>query len=237
MPQPHQFDTRNRLLRTLSLADFALLQPHLERVDLPLRMVLIAPGALISHLYFPETGIVSIVSPESPAKIEVGLIGRDGLVGASTVLLGGSHSPHEHFVQMAGEAFRIETVALCAAVDESRSLRALLLRFVLMELVQARQTAFVNARFPIEARLARWLLLYHDRVDGDELMVTHEFLSMMLGVQRSGVTLTLQNLEGAGRIRSRRGRIEILDRERLLEVAGSSYGTTEAEYDRLIGTK
>lgn len=220
----------------LSATDFTLLQPHLKSVKTPIRMMLIAPGEPIEHLYFIESGLASITSGGEASKIEVGMIGREGVVGASTVLLGGEHSPHEHFVQMAGEALRIETVALCAAADESLSLRKLLLRFVLTELVQARQTAYVNASFGIETRLARWLLLCHDRVDGDEFPITHEFLSIMLGVQRSGVTLAMHNLEGAGYIRARRGRIEVLDRDRLREAANGSYGTTEAEYARLIGT-
>ena len=120
------------------------------------------------------------------------------------------------------------------AVDTSPTLRKLLSRYVFSELVQSRQTAFVNATFGIETRLARWLLLCHDRANGDELTVTHEFLSMMLGVHRSGVTLALQNLEGAGRIRAKRGRIQVLGRDRLIEIASGSYGTTEAEYARLL---
>ena len=102
------------------------------------------------------------------------------------------------------------------------------------ELVQARHTSYVNATFTLETRLARWLLMCHDRADGDDLPLKHEFLSMMLGVQRSGVTLALQNLEGGGGIRGRRGRVQILDREQLRLVADASYGAAEAEYARLI---
>ncbi|MCJ2021277.1 helix-turn-helix domain-containing protein, partial [Methylobacterium sp. E-065] len=108
------------------------------------------------------------------------------------------------------------------------------LRYVQVEFVQVRQTAYVNATYTIETRLARWLLMCHDRVDGDELRVKHEFLSMMLGVQRSGVTLALQNLEGGRCIQARRGRITVLDRELLETVADGSYGPPEAEYARLI---
>ncbi|MGH1570644.1 Crp/Fnr family transcriptional regulator [Methylobacterium sp. P31] len=110
----------------------------------------------------------------------------------------------------------------------------MILRYVQTEIVQARQTAYVNATFTIETRLARWLLMCHDRVDGDDLPLKHEFLSLMLGVQRSGVTLALQNLEGSRCIRGRRGRIEVLDRKQLRQAAGASYGTAEAEYARLI---
>uniref|UniRef100_UPI0035CA9236 Crp/Fnr family transcriptional regulator n=1 Tax=uncultured Methylobacterium sp. TaxID=157278 RepID=UPI0035CA9236 len=137
-------------------------------------------------------------------------------------------------MQLAGEGLRITVDALCSAVGASPSLHRLLLRYVQTEIVQTRQTAYVNGSFNIEARLARWLLMCHDRVDGDDLLLKHDFLAMMLGVQRSGVTLALQNLEGAGRIRARRGRITVIDRERLEAMADGSYGAPEAEYGRLI---
>ena len=156
------------------------------------------------------------------------------MVGASHVLLGSDRVPYRHFVQMADHALSIRAGIVSAAVDESPTLRKLLLRYVLTEMIQVRQTAIVNATFEIEVRLARWLLMCHDRAEGDELLLKHEFLSMMLGVRRSGVTLAMQQLEGAGRIRARRGRITVLDRELLEEMANGSYGTPEAEYARLI---
>ncbi|WP_373622137.1 Crp/Fnr family transcriptional regulator [Methylobacterium sp. OAE515] len=137
------------------------------------------------------------------------------------------------FIQIPGAAWRIPAAALSAATEASPGLRRLLLHYVQTELVQARHTAYVNATFTLGPRLARWLLMCHDRVDGDDLPLKHEFLSVMLGVQRSGVTLALQNLEGGG-IRGRRGRVQILDREPLRQVADASYGAAEAEYARLI---
>jgi hypothetical protein len=166
--------------------------------------------------------------------VEVGLAGWEGLSGAVPVLLGNDRIPHDNFMQVAGHGLRIGTEALCAAVEESPSLRTLLLRYVQTEFVQARQTAYVNATYTTELRLARWLLMCHDRVDGDDLPVKHEFLAVMLGVQRTGVTLALQVLEGAGRIRGRRGRITVTNRELLEQLAGDSYGAAEAEYARLI---
>jgi len=119
-------------------------------------------------------------------------------------------------------------------VRESASLHKLLLRSIQVQIIQTAQTAYVNGALQIEGRLARWLLMCHDRVDGDELVLTHEFLSIMLGVQRSSVTLTLQSLEGSRLIRARRGRISVLDRKQLEVVADDGYGVAEAEHARLI---
>ena len=124
------------------------------------------------------------------------LPGREGSVGATPVLLGAHRTPHHCFIQAPGEMLAIDTAAFCAAVDQSPSLRKLLLRYAQVQFVQAVQTAFVNATYQSEVRLARWLLMCHDRVDGDELVMTHEFVSLMLGVQRSSTTLAIQSLEG-----------------------------------------
>jgi len=234
MAQAQQFTGSNRLLRAMAPEDFTWLQPHLEPVDLLSQQSLIKPNARTEHLYFMESGISSITAEGANGRVEVGLIGREGLVGATPVLLGSDRVPHDHFVQVPGSALRIRADVMSTAVDESPVLQKLLLRYIQTEMVQVRQTAFINATLNIEARLARWLLMCHDRVDGDELLLKHEFLSMMLGVQRSGVTLAMQQLEGAGRIRAKRGRITVLDRELLEEVADGGYGPPEAEYARLI---
>lgn len=214
--------------------DFGRMQPHLQIVDLPLKYVLIEPDVSVMHLYFLESGISSTTLKGAAGHVEVGLAGWEGLSGAVPVLLGNDRIPHDTFMQLAGQGLRIRTEALRAAVEESPSMRKLLLSYVQTEFVQARQTAYVNATYTTELRLARWLLMCHDRVDGDELLVKHEFLAVMLGVQRTGVTLALQVLEGAGRIRGRRGRITVTNRELLEQVAGDSYGAAEAEYARLI---
>ena len=219
----------------MSPDDFALIQPHLRPTDIALKQVLIAPNEPVGMLYFPESGITSITTDHESGRIEIGLIGREGVVGAAPVLLGSDRTPYRHFIQTAGEVLSIEAGALSAAVARSRSLQDLLLRFVQVQLIQTAQTAFANATFTTDVRLARWLLMYHDRVDGDELTVTHEFLAVMLGVQRTGVTVALQSLELKGLIRGRRARVELLDRAQLEVMAGDSYGTAEAEYIRLIG--
>ncbi|WP_267360046.1 MULTISPECIES: Crp/Fnr family transcriptional regulator [unclassified Methylobacterium] len=234
MSQARHDGVRNRLLKALTAADFAHLQPHLLLAELPLGEVLITPDQPVEHLYFLESGISSITAAGSNGRVEVGIIGREGLAGAVPVLLGSDRVPHDQFMQLAGIGWRIPAAAMSEACAASPSLQRLLLRYVQTEMVQVRQTAYVNATYTIETRLARWLLMCLDRADGNELPIKHEFLSMMLGVQRSGVTLALQNLEGGRCIRGRRGRITVLDRELLRTVADGSYGQAEAEYARLI---
>jgi CRP-like cAMP-binding protein len=233
--QPQQTTVRNRLLKALSPDDFALLHPHLELTKAELKQTLIAPNQPIKQLFFPESGYGSLAT-EAPegSKAEAGIIGREGLIGASPVLLGADRTPHHVFVQAPGEMLAIDTAALCAAVDQSPSLRKLLLRYTQVLFVEAVQTAFVNAAHQSEVRLARWFLMCHDRVDGDELVMTHEFVSLMLGVTRSSATLAVQALEGYRLIKAKRGRLTILDRKALEEIAGAGYGLPEAEYARLI---
>jgi len=233
--QIQQATVRNRLLQALSRDDFALLQPHLEPIPTELRQTLIAPNEPVRQLFFPETGYGSLVTQVSGVgKIEAVLIGREGVIGATPVLLGTDRTPHHCFIQAAGEMLVIDTPKLCAAVDQSPSLRKVLLRFVQVQFVEAVHTAFVNATYQTEVRLARWLLMCHDRVDGDELTVTHDFVSMMLGVQRTSATLAIQAPEGTGLIKAKRGRMTILNRQALQAVADGSYGMAEAEYARLI---
>lgn len=237
MSQLQHSTARNRLLRALSAADFTLLQPHLQSIVTELRQPLIAANRPIQHLFFPESGFASIVTHGSGGRVEVGIIGREGLVGASPVLLGTDRTPHEHFVQNAGEMLCIEVEHLTAAVEQSPSLRKLLLRFVQVQLIQTAQTAqtaFANATYTMEVRLARWLLMCQDRLGSDELRLTHEFLSLMLGAQRSSTTLAVQALEGHGLIKAQRGRITVLDRQALMAAADDGYGLAEAEYARLI---
>src|SRR4051794_18441090 len=147
-----------------------------------------------------------------------------------TVLLGTDRSPHACFVQTAGSGWRIRADALCRALAASAALHQHLLRFVQAFMVQMGQTALANGSSTLEQRLARWLLMCHDRVDGDGLATTHEFLSLMLSVRRAGVTVALQALEERGLISTKRGQIAVLDRAGLEGVAGDSYGLCEAEY-------
>jgi CRP-like cAMP-binding protein len=229
-----QRDTRNQLLRAMRAEDFAALRPHLRHAELPLGEPLIRCHQPVEDLYFLDSGVASITAEASQGRAEVGMTGREGMVGAVPVLLGSDRVASACFIQIAGAAWRIPAAALSAATEASPSLHRLLLRYVQTELVQARHTAYVNATFTLETRLARWLLMCHDRVDENSMALTHEFLALMLGVRRAGVTTALHILEGAHIIKSSRGRIEILDRAELQEAAGDSYGLPEAEYERLM---
>jgi CRP-like cAMP-binding protein len=234
MPSPPQSTVRNKILATMAQEDYDALTAVLEPIRLPLRTYLVEPDKPIDFVYFMEQGIASVVAlTRSKRRIEVGLIGREGLSGTS-VLLGTDRTPHECFIQMSGEALRVSTGDLSRAVEERPNLHRHLLRFVQAFTVQVAQTALSNGSYTLEERLARWLLMCHDRVDGDVLFTTHEFLSIMLGVRRPGVTEALHILEGAHIIKAERGLVTILDRAKLEQVAGESYGVSEAEYKRLI---
>ncbi|WP_244612387.1 Crp/Fnr family transcriptional regulator [Methylobacterium haplocladii] len=226
---------RNRLLRHCEASDFARLEPHLVPIQLDLRQSLISPNEPIDQLVFPESGFVSIVTGRPGRQTEIGLIGNEGVVGAVPVLLAGDRTPDAHFVQAAGHGLSIGVEALRAATEASKSLEKLLLSFIQTLMIQTAQTAYANLSHTLDTRLARWLLMCQDRLGGSELAVTHEFLGIMLGVQRSSVTVAIQMIEGNQLIRARRGRIEVLDRPGLEAAAGDSYGLPEAEYTRLIG--
>ncbi len=232
--EPHRSEIRNRLLRALDPSDLARLAPHLRPVDLPLGLSLIAPGEAIAACVFPESGFVSVATAHGQQRVEIGLVGSEGLAGAAPALLADAVTPHAHVVQMAGSGLAIAPAALAAAAAESASLRATLLAYIQTQLLQLGETAHAHAALNLESRLARWLLMCHDRVEEDDLALTHEFLSLRLGVQRAGVTLALQGLEGAGLIRNRRKRVLILDRGGLKALTHGSYGVPEAAYARLL---
>ena len=226
---------RNHLLCRLAPDDFARIVRHLEPVEFRKGDVLSEPGRPLERAVFPERGIGSIIagSPEGHA-VESGLFGRDG-VSAPGLAMGVDHSPHRCIVQVPGDGHSLPAATLRTVIDAVPALRDLLLRFAYALSVQTAHTALSNAVHPIDERLARWLLMCHDRVDGDELALTHEFMSIMLAVRRPSVTTALHVLEGNRFIRAERGVIIIRDRPALEEFAGDAYGRPEAEYERLIG--
>ena len=235
MPLPDRYLVRNVLLRALSPDDLGPLRPYLESVEVRRKEVMVRPGEPFEHAWFPESGLASVVSEsEDGHRAEVGAFGHDGMVSTALVL-GVDRTPHETFVQVDGTWLRIEADALRDAMRRSPALHGLLLRYVQAFLTMLARTALANAGYTTEERLARWVLMAHDRMDGDEVPLTHEFLSLMLGVHRPGVTIALHLLEGAGMIRAKRGLITVRDRGKLEDAAGGSYGVAEAEYERLIG--
>ncbi|KQO74957.1 Crp/Fnr family transcriptional regulator [Rhizobium sp. Leaf262] len=224
--------TNNGLLKTLSSEDAALLRPLLEKVTLEQEQVLFESYEPISHVYFFESGLSSevIVATKS---IEVGCIGHEGCSGVP-VLMGVDESPHKAFMQVGGTALRIPTPELRALMDDSRTLRTMLQKYAHVFMIQIAATALADGRYDVEQRLARWLLMCHDRL-GNELPLTHDFLAVMLGVRRPSVTDALHKLEGNLAIKAERAMITIRDRAVLEATAGDSYGIPEAEHRRLIG--
>jgi CRP-like cAMP-binding protein len=236
MSDIQQRSSANILINQLQEQDFNLLQPHLERVSLGLRHPFYESGMPIEHVHFLEDGVGSVTDPQPDGdEIEIGLFGREGLAGTA-VLLGVESTPHRSFLQVGDgvPALRIEAHRLSEASRQSADLRSLLLRYVQTFTIQAAQGSAANAHYEVPQRLARWLLMCHDRVSGEVIELTHQFMAMMLGVRRAGVTVALHTLEGTGAIRASRGRVMVVDRERLEEIGGDCYGRPEAEYSQLI---
>ncbi len=226
---------RNLLLAALSQADRDRLQPHLQPLELELRKPLEQPNKRIDSVYFLDEGIASVVAVQAKqTNVEIGLIGREGMTGLA-IVLGDHRSPHATYIQAAGRGQRIAAAELRKALAASATLQTLLMKFVQAFMVQTAHTAIANARARLDQRLARWLLMAHDRLDGNALPLTHEFLSLMLGVRRAGVTEALHVLESQSLIRSARGQVVLRDRKGVERRAGGSYGVPEAEYRRLLG--
>ncbi|WP_120008084.1 Crp/Fnr family transcriptional regulator [Teichococcus vastitatis] len=226
---------RNRLLALLPPEDFAVLRPRLHNVELSLRQIVHEPNKPIDYVYFPERGWLSMLAYlEDGDAAEVGLIGKEGMAGLP-VLLGGDNDDLEAMVQAPGTALRMETAAFRDALERLPAFRTLLLRHALVHHGQVARTAACNGRHQTDQRLARWLLMAHDRAEGDEFPMTHEFLSMMLGLRRAGVTVAAGLLQKAGFIRYERGRIEVTDRPGLESVACECYGIVRRDRDRLLG--
>jgi CRP-like cAMP-binding protein len=226
---------RNRLLAALSPTDFALLQPRLQPLVMDLKREIERPNRRIETVCFMETGIASVVAIQpNETGVEVGLVGREGMTGTA-VVLGDDQSPHSTYIQVAGEAQQITANELRKAMNSSEPLRSLLLKFVQAFMVQTAHTAIANARAHIDQRLARWLLMAHDRTRNDTLPLTHEFLALMLGVRRAGVTDALRSLKRKKLIENSRNHIVVLDRKGIEKAAGNSYGVPEKVYRRLIG--
>jgi CRP-like cAMP-binding protein len=225
----------NNLLTLMEPKDFALLQPHLSIVDLPVRRQLETRNRAVEHVYFLRRGLASIVvSVGANRSIEVAVIGREGMTGLS-VLLEADRSLPETFIQSPGDGWRIAAEELRQAMNQSASLRAFLLRYVHVLVGQMTFTTLANGRYKLEERLARWLLMAQDRSDDSMVTLTHEFLALMLGVRRPGVTAALNGFEKRDFIQTRRGAILIRDRKALEEAANGSYGGPEAEYERVFG--
>jgi CRP-like cAMP-binding protein len=205
---------RNKILAALSPDDFAILEPHLGSISLKSRQTLEAPNEPITHNYFIEHGLASIIATSDQKRLEVGMIGSDGVTGLA-VIMGTDRSPHETVMLVPGNGLRIPSGEMRKAVQKSPSIHGALLNFAHALMNQTALSALYNGTANIEQRLIRWLLMAHDRLDGDEIPLTHEFLSKTLGVRRAGITAALNRLEHKGFIRLSRASVEIVDRHGL----------------------
>ncbi|MBP2312703.1 Crp/Fnr family transcriptional regulator [Azospirillum soli] len=226
-------ESRNYILRSLSPAEEALLRPHLTPVPLPHKMTFFRADEPITQAWFIEQGCASLITvlPDGGA-VEVGTIGNEGLVGTS-VLLESDRMPQQCDMEVPGNGWRISAQALTAALRQGDTLRAKLLRFAQAHFNQVAQSVACNRLHGIEERCARWLLMTRDRT-GDDFPLTHEYLAIMLGVRRAGVTVTLNDLQNAGMIRHTRGHITITDPVGLEEVACDCYRIVRDEFRRLL---
>lgn len=228
-------DEPNRLLCTLARDDYEWLLPQLTPTRLRLRDVLIEPEQPIAHVYFVREGVGSMLAVEQEGgEVEVGTIGREGLVGLP-VLLGAEASSYRVIVQVEGDAWRMGADAFRRALDERPEVRRRCLRYAQYFADQMAQSVACNRLHALEERCARWLLMTHDRVHGEVFELTHEFLATMLGVRRAGVTVAMGTLQHTGLVTYSRGRVTILDRAALEAAACGCYAITRASYARLLG--
>lgn len=235
---PQNLDSSsNWLLAALPIEVHQRLEPNLEPVILSIHQVLYDINEPISYLYFPHSACISLVYPmQEGAIIEVGLVGIEGIVGLPA-LLGGITQTHRANVQVSGNATRIATEIVTTEFRQGGVLQDVLLRYFQSFLTQVSLTAVSNRFYTIEERLARWLLIVSDCVQSETLLLTQEFISQMLGVRRSGVTIAASTLSQAELIRYSRGKITILNREALEEFAGETYSTGQAERLQLLGDR
>jgi CRP-like cAMP-binding protein len=225
----------NRILNGLSPEEYQRLSPHLESVELLLGEVLYRPNEPVTHVYFPLRGTVSVVCVfEDGKSVEAGMVGNEGMFGVS-VFLGSITSPLEAIVQLPGEALRMRADVLREEFKRGGHLQDLLLRYTQTLIIQIAQTAACNRAHPIDGRLARWLLMCQDRAQASDLQVTHEFIAIMLGTRRAGVSEAAAKLQDMGAIRYRRGHLHILERSKLEKQTCECYLIVKREFTRLLG--
>jgi CRP-like cAMP-binding protein len=231
MPRP---GNRNRLLSALSPEEMARLQPHLERVEMPLAEVIYESGRPLEHVYFPTTCIVSLMYVlASGASSGIAVVGAEGAVGVSA-FMGGDSTPSRGVVQSEGEALRLPVRDVMEEFRRGGAMQDLMLRYTQSLLTQMGQTAVCNRHHSVAQQLCRWLLLSIDRLPAEEITTTQELIASMIGVRREGVTEAAGKLQKAKVIRYSRGQITVLDRPRLESMACECYGVVRRETARLL---
>ncbi len=225
---------KNRILAAFPQEDLHRFFASLHPVSLAQRHVLYEVGAPFEYIYFLEAGVASVLtSMTTGSTIEVGMIGTEGVVGASA-LLGSEVSAQHVVIQAPGAALRMKVAECKAAFEQSAAVRAPLLRFIAALLDLGAQTAACNRLHTIEQRCARWLLMARDRLHGDAMPMTHEFLATMLGVRRAGVTETVGEMQRSGLIRNGRGEVTIVDGQGLEAAACECYRHDHERLMRLV---
>ena len=226
---------RNRLLAALPDDDYERLLPQLANVSFALGEVVYEFGGQLDYVYFPTTAIVSLLyTMENGSSASMGLTGNDGVVGIA-LFMGGGTMPNNAVVQSAGTAVKLKAAVLRDEFAKGSKFQYLLLRYTQALITQISQTAVCNRLHSVEQQLCRWLLLSHDRLNTDELIMTQELMAGMLGVRREGVTVAAGRLQDAGAISYVRGHIKILDRQSLEETVCECYQVVKEEFDRLLG--
>jgi CRP-like cAMP-binding protein len=225
----------NRLLAALSRNEYDRLAPQLRPVSFDLGEVVYEFGGHLDYVYFPTTSIVSLLyTMENGSSAEMGLTGNDGVVGIA-LFMGGGTMPNRAVVQSGGGALRMKAKVLQDEFARGGKFQHVLLRYTQALITQISQTAVCNRLHSVEQQLCRWLLLSHDRVQADELIMTQELIGDMLGVRREGVTVAAGRLQDTGAISYVRGHITILDRQKLEETVCECYQVVKEEFDRLLG--
>jgi len=230
-----EFETSNILLRSMPQALFRRLRPHLEPVALERGALIYRADGPVEHLYFVDRGLVSLVMTMQDGRtVEIGVVGIEGVTGVG-VLFGVDTAVLETVVQIPGAAYRIGRAVAREAIAGSEALRGLLQRYAHFVIGQLAQTAACNRLHSLEERCCRWLLIAHDSARSDDFLLTHEFLAMMLGAQRPGVSLAASILQRAGLIRYTRGHVTITDRPGLEAAACECYGAMRAQLRHFVG--
>ena len=224
----------NHLLAALPRDDFARIAPNLSLVELKLGDVLYESGGKLDHVYFPTDSIVSLLYVmEDGASAEIAVVGNEGILGIS-LFMGGETTPSRAVVQSQGVGYRLPAQQLKQEFNRSGSLMRLLLRYTQALITQMSQTAVCNRHHSVDQQLCRWLLLSLDRLSSNELTMTQELIADMLGVRREGVTEAAGKLRRAGIIEYSRGRIKVLDRQKLERHVCECYAVVKSEVDRLL---
>ncbi len=235
MPTAQRVPAVNRLLEALPASELRRMLAGCEKVELAFADVIYTPRERLKHVYFPTQSFISLVMPaDDSALLEVGLVGNEGMFG-TPLALGVDVSPMRAVVQGAGSALRMDAAYFCRELERSQALQGGINRYIFVQVNQLAQTAACTRFHLVQARLARWLLMTQDRAHADAFDITQEFLALMLGVRRVGITKAASSLQKRKLIHYSRGKITVLDRRGLKAASCGCYKADRESYDRILG--